>query len=388
MNPSLRLRLRDLRSAGHRISPDPVWVRATRETLFMQVENSLPVHRLSLRKRVTEFFRMMVAVRVGRMVRQPIMGLLSIVAVALGGSILSVSAAERSLPGDFFYGLKLVTEQARLALTATKEDKLKLKTEFTTRRVSELKQIATSDVAQQAQVVQVAEILKRDMNTLKQQLTEVNQEVPRASAVAAAKLVDQKTNEVISDLQATKAQLPASTKEAVTDVQSAAADAGIKAIEVLAQQHQDASVDVPTEDIAQAIQDHAKVVSEATSSTLPIGNASSSLALNASTTIALVNVSSSASIVITTSTLPALVDQVKDLTVQAFAIQKEKDQLAAAAEASSTSSGISTASSTDVGEASVSGSVSSTSSTAPASTSTSETITPTSTSLDASSTHS
>ncbi|MFZ2803643.1 MAG: DUF5667 domain-containing protein [Patescibacteria group bacterium] len=311
----LQARLRLLRSVEHRITADPAWVQATRSKLLMQAKNSLPSTKLGFFARQREMWRAFGAGKASQFVRKPVMTALSLLAIALGGSILSVSAAQHSLPGDFFYGLKLVTEQAQLALTSGAEDKLELKTQFTEQRVSEFQQIVSSDPQQ---VSQVTEILKSDLNTIKQQL----KDVPASGAVAAAKLVDQKTNDVISALQATKSQLTPDSKAQVTDVQSVAADTGISAIAVLAQQNQQSSSTVPALDVAQAIQSHVIAVDNATGDALSTTGTSSV----ASSTATLLDVASSTA-EMSSSTLPGIVNQVKDLTDQAFAAQKAQDQL-------------------------------------------------------------
>lgn len=324
MSKEFQQRLRALRVTERQITPDPAWVRATRETLLNQIRNTLPETPKRTLFGWGEILRVLGVIKFGHAIRKPIMAVSSFLLLALGGSILSVSAAERSLPGDFFYGLKLVTEQARLALTSTKEEKLKLKTEFTERRVTELQQIVKDDTHRE-RVPQVTEILKRDLGTLKQQLGEVTHEGTPQKAVAAAKLVDQKTNQVISALQVAKDQLPAGTKEKVTEVQSAAADTGIKAIEVLAEKHQESSENVPAAEVAQALQDHAKTVADVT---VPFVLTH---ATGTTSTIAMLPDAVVSSTAITSSTLPVLVSQVKDLTTQAFAVQKAKEQLEAAA---------------------------------------------------------
>jgi myosin heavy subunit len=302
----------------------------------MQVGNTLPTKRVSVVEGAQQVVRHFFVANLSGVLRKPAMAAVSLLAVIAGGSFMSVSAAERSLPGDFFYGLKLATEQAQLAMTSSKDDKLKLKTEFTTRRVSELKTVAASkdgDPTNNARVKQVAEILKSDLNTLKQQLSDVKQNGSSESVVAAAKLVDQKTNEVITALQTTKADMSPDAKAAVTDAQSAAADASVNAIEVLVEKHQESNNIVPVQDVTEAIQNHANAVASATQdSQVPLelqGSTSSTSLFSATTTVAAFVQTLSTSTtetVSSTAALPGIVDHVKDLTTQAFSLQKEKDQ--------------------------------------------------------------
>jgi len=329
MSNDILRRLRDLRTTKQHITPDAAWVRATRETLLMQVKNNLPLaDKATFFGRVRGAFNAFMPRNVGSWMHRPMIAMLFLLAVLTGGSIVSVSAAEQALPGDLLYSLKLATEQARLAFTPVVEDRLKLKTEFNARRVNELRHVA-DDTDHPNRVVQVAEILKSDLNTLKQQLDEVVQGSSAQNAAAAAKLVDKKTTEVISALQETKAQLSPANKEKITEAQSAAADTSVKAIEVLANTHTQKNDAVSAADIEEALKDHAKAVSTVTTDSVTLSSSTSMLLpASTSTTQILTDIASSSTVSTASTTLPALIGQVKDATTQAFAQQKMKDQLA------------------------------------------------------------
>lgn len=362
MTKDLQRRLRSLRSAERELSPDPAWVTKTRESLVLVVKQSIAdVPQKQSRGQTWKALWQLVPSQFIQWVRRPVFAGLAAVLGLAGGSLMSVSAAERSLPGDFFYGLKLATEQARLALTSGKDEKLRLKTEFTGRRVDELKQVV--DAKQNQHVVEVAEILKRDLDTMKHQLTEVSKEETPAKAADVAKLVDKKTSEVVSALQQTKTQLSPETVEKVTEVQSVAADTGVKAIAVLAEKHEEDKQIVSADEVAQALESHAKLIAEVTpaqpvSVSVVVDMASTSSTVDAATstlstlpptsTLTLIATSAATSTTstiplissTTTLSLPAAVDQLKSATVQAFELQKNKDkQDTAAANASSTPSG-------------------------------------------------
>lgn len=345
MSNDLQQRIRDLRNKEQAIVPASAWKDATRATLLMQVRNTMPpAKQTTVFRSVRDLFRYVIPREISLFVRRPAMALLSLIVLTMGGSIMSVSAAEQAQPGDFLYGLKLASEQAQIALTATKEDKLRLKTEFTTRRVSELKNI--SDASDQPdRVVEMAETLKRDLSTIKDQLSDVASESSSDKVAEAAKLVDQRSLEVITALQAAKTSLPPESQEKVTEAQSVASDAGVKAIEVLAQTHEQSNDLVPISDVTQAIQDHAKVVADATSSSAPIliplppiEDASGTVTiLAASSTLAdIANTTTTSST--TQTNLSALVASVKDASTQAFTQQKAKDQVDAASALSAASS--------------------------------------------------
>lgn len=347
MSSSLYDRLRTLRAVGSRVEPDAAWLRSTRETLLMQAGNSLPTSPVTSWQTVGQAFRYFAPHRLFSVVRGPVLAALSIFAIALGGSIASVSAAEQSLPGDFFYSLKLATEQARLALTSAKDEKLKLKVEFTSRRGEELKQVAREDVPEKSErVAQAAEILKRDLKTVTEQLNDVrNTTSDGKKIVEVAKLVDQKSGELVQALQETKTALPDGSKGKVMEAQAAAADTGVKAIEILLAEHEQSGESIPMGDVVQAIQDYAKTVANVTGSS----------ALTASST-AFEDKTSTSSVPIQDT-----VQQIKLATQQAFAAQKvDIDQ----AVASSSSSG------TDVPGDATTSTLSTTTSTLPGATST------------------
>ena len=65
--------------------------------------------------------------------------------VAGGGSILTVSAAQNSLPGDFLYGIKIVKEKVQTAVVTSPEAKVKLKIAFAGNRLEEAKVLAVKN---------------------------------------------------------------------------------------------------------------------------------------------------------------------------------------------------------------------------------------------------
>lgn len=266
---SLFNKIRAIRLFASRVNPDQVWVESVRSTLLMQVKNSLPTEerqpQISLKKKFT-YFKPNIS---WAWVRQPVSVVAALLLALFGGSLLSVSAAEKSLPGDVLYSVKLATEQARLALTKNPKERVKLKSEFTDRRVDEVKQVMALNVSDKKErVVQAAEVLKRDMHTLKQQLEDVKQADTPEAVKESAKMVDQKSVTVVQALQDTKSELSPEDKAKVTEAQAAASDAGVKAIEVLADVHaQDAAV-VTDQDMTDAVKTHNENVTKTMADTV------------------------------------------------------------------------------------------------------------------------
>lgn len=329
MSESFRTSLRHLRSVERRIKPDAAWMRSTRDTLLMQAKNTMPKTSTSVSTHAREFVRSFERAGLMRLVQRPVAVLAAMLTVVVGGSMYTVSASESALPGDVFYGLKLATEQARLALTPTTEEKIKLKTEFTGRRVQELQKMANENASSE-RITEVTDVLKRDLSALRDQLAQAKQDSSSDSVTVSAKRIDAQSNQILLALQETKSQLKPDTIERVTEAQTAAAETGVKAIEVLAEQHQSSNGDVSkAEDVAQALEAHAKTLAEVASSTLPIAMTSGTHMV-ASTEQA-VHALSASSTEITSSTVEEIVKQVKDATSQAFTLLKVQDQLQAAA---------------------------------------------------------
>jgi hypothetical protein len=225
---------RAIRMAKDSVRPDEAWVSRTREVLRMQVKNGMPTVPADVQEKMKAFAKVFLPQTFIQVFRGPALAVLSIIGLITGGSIAGVSAAEKSVPGDFLYQVKLANEQTQLLLAKGKPDRLELKANFIARRGQEIKDIVSSDVSQkQERIKQATEILKRDLDTVKTQLNEVRKEESGKRAAEAAKIVDQKSTELVTTLKSVKPNLPQSSKSGVLEVESAAVTTGVKAVQVL-----------------------------------------------------------------------------------------------------------------------------------------------------------
>ncbi|MDD5438519.1 MAG: DUF5667 domain-containing protein [Patescibacteria group bacterium] len=258
MSQELLGKFKKIRSMARHTKPDAAWVSSTRSTLLMQARNSMPrtaVEKKSAIKEWIKFFAPIFAVN--KWVRTPVFAVMVVVVAIFGGSLLSVSAAEKALPGDLLYSVKLATEQARIALAKNPQDKVKLKTEFTERRVDEMKQVVASPTTNRAdKVIQTAETLKRDLHTIKQQLGDLQSQTSPETVKETAKIVDEKTNAVVQALQQSKDAMTPEEKIKVTEAQVAASDTSVKAIEVLVDAHKSAGDVVTEQDVVDVVKSH------------------------------------------------------------------------------------------------------------------------------------
>ncbi len=215
------------------IRPDPAWMRRERETLLMQVRNSMPARDGFLRRWKT-MLRQWVPENWKGYFRGPALAALSLLGVVTGGSIASVSAAERSLPGDFLYSIKLASEQTRLLFAKGKSEKVKLKAEFVDRRAKEIREIAASDIPKkQALIQEAAETIRRDLDTVNTQLNEAAAQEPAAAVAMAARVVDETSTSLASTLKGVRIILSDEEKDKIGEAEAAAVKTGVKAVQVL-----------------------------------------------------------------------------------------------------------------------------------------------------------
>jgi hypothetical protein len=341
--------LRMLRDHERGIKPDAAWVSVTRERLLMQVSNSIPTREAAARNRrvlaqaYPNFFSIL---------RGPVLATLSIVGIIFGGSFASVRAAERSLPGDMLYTVKLVTEQTRLAFERSKTEKVKLKVGFTRRRAEELKTVAQADSSNRSERISIAaDLLKQDFNTLKEQLADARQTVGDSidsqdirNVIEIVKAVDKNVVETVQVIKdANTEDLPADVKQKMVDAEAQAADAGVHVLEVLvmATTNQNSEVGlVTTEDITASVQAHAVVAQDAltqaisiassTSATLVETSAQTGIANTASTTTVSGSMASAAAVtlgevqvLVQENKIAEAIDKLKEASTKSYLAQSE-----------------------------------------------------------------
>jgi hypothetical protein len=226
--------LHSLEAMKQQVKPDQDWKQSNREFLLSEIKTDVAERSIGWKENTKLLIKQFLPTDAIRLLRGPAIAVFGIIFIAMGGSIASVSASDRSLPGDLLYPIKLAAEQTRLVFTTNKTDKLRLKTEFVERRVEEIKTVAASDDLNKPEKVKAAaENIKRDLNTVKTQLQEVRQ-VSAKEGLEAAKLVDQKSAEIAQDLKEVKESSPSGdVKKTLSEAQSAAANTGVVAVEVM-----------------------------------------------------------------------------------------------------------------------------------------------------------
>ncbi|MSR85529.1 hypothetical protein EXS71_03805 [Candidatus Uhrbacteria bacterium] len=352
----IKQRIQSIRMASQEITPDLVWMKKTRETLLMQVANGLPEAPVPFFQRVREATRSFISADVLRAIRQPLMTTLSILGLLIGGSIASVSAAERSVPGDFLHPIKLAAEQAQLAFTSGRTGKLRLKTQFLGRRVAEIQQIVSSNLSQKPERINAAaDILKRDLDTVKTQLHEVTNQESVGQVVEAAKFVDQKSSEAASALKTVKPDAPLDAQNKIGEAEAAAVNAGVQAIQVLVESHSQPGGEntITNDELIQSI--HGKVqgiednIIDAANKILSSASSTNAGSTSSTSSLSIINVSTSSSMAQILDAKNSLaqakqllqeekLDQVTDKLAQTVKVIAVAEQIAEAANANASSS--------------------------------------------------
>lgn len=298
----LRRMFTELRS----VKPDSAWVSETREELLQKIGGTRVAH-VGFGQRLRAAAGVFIPHSARSVLRGPLAAVLSGFGLIIGGSMASVSAAEQSVPGDLLFPVKLVSEQTRLALTTDKTDKVRLKGEFVNRRVEEIKKIAQADVSKKPERLKEAtEMLRRDLNTVKNQLSDTSVNDP-SERVKVAQLVDKASTEAVVGLKVAKASLPADERPQFAEAEAAAVDTSVKAVNAILDsqtQNEDAKKLVSKEELIESISKKVEGVSEhITSATEQLTTAG---ILSASGTAELLSTTPSASLGASTSSVADL----------------------------------------------------------------------------------
>lgn len=134
------------------------------------------------------------------MVARPIALSSMLMAMVLGGWITSVNASLDTLPGDAFYGIKLVSESAQLAL-ASSDTKSRLHAEFASRRLNEITTLVSKEGNSDTRKSNV----QTAINGFNKQIASVNVHMQASTdkdkVVELARIIDQKSTELENVLE-------------------------------------------------------------------------------------------------------------------------------------------------------------------------------------------
>lgn len=149
------------------IKPDGDWKRASREILLSQISGGYyDAEKTELKKENFVF-------SLKHLFAQPAFITITILAVVLGGGVLSLNVSRNTKPGDSLYIAKIISEKARATFTFNDEDKAKLGLEFAGERAKEMSQVlagSNDDEKKAEKVEKLANNIKKEISNVKMRL--------------------------------------------------------------------------------------------------------------------------------------------------------------------------------------------------------------------------
>lgn len=183
--------LKDERAGG---SPDARWLASTKETLMMQIGNTVSSERRTGLRAFTQNLRVFLPENMMRAMMVPALMLVLIVSAGFS-SMAVVASAHGTLPGDVLYGVKLAAEAVSLRF-APKVERTERRVEIAGRRLDEMARLsASAEPDKEAKIAKVAALFSDEMNSIRKDLSDLQKEEDNDEIVRVAVRVDAKADE-------------------------------------------------------------------------------------------------------------------------------------------------------------------------------------------------
>jgi hypothetical protein len=176
-------------------SPDAQWLVSTKETLMMQIGNTVggSEPRTGFRA-LAESLRIFFPENLAKAMAIPMAVLLLLVGTSLGSTAV-VAAAHDTLPGHPLYNVKLAAESLNLRF-AGKSDRTERRVEIAGRRLNEMARLASSvDYDKEGKIERVAALFSDEMNAIRKDLSDLQDEKDADEAIRIALRVEAKSDE-------------------------------------------------------------------------------------------------------------------------------------------------------------------------------------------------
>lgn len=236
----IREQLRNLRNEEGAVNPSLAWKQNTRNFLLREIQKQGETVQSVPATSFRDFWKLSFLVIPAplRKVTQGALTIVLVMGITIGGWLTGVSASYNSLPGDMLYNVKLATEKTKVAVAKVTGDQgaeIQLNLDHATRRVQEMKQVAT-----------IPEYVTKAANEFQKSVGDVHtglmsaQEKDPEQAVVLAKEVTEKINTLSDSLNAVVENPTIQNSEAAKDVadsEKAVKGAELQAIAVVATVH-------------------------------------------------------------------------------------------------------------------------------------------------------
>ena len=184
--------LKNERAGG---SPDAQWLASTKETLMMQIGNTVGAQtRPAGLRAFAKSWRIFLPQNLGMALAVPLAVLLLMVGAGLSSTAI-VAAAHDTLPGNAFYDVKLAAESVSLLL-ANENRRTELRIDIAGRRLDEMVRLeASADPEKETKVSRVAALFSSEMNEVRKDMAKLQQGKDADASVKVAMQVESKTDE-------------------------------------------------------------------------------------------------------------------------------------------------------------------------------------------------
>lgn len=176
-----------------------MWQARSRDILLMQIRHGAV-------EREAHWFSFIETVWVQKFLLQatrPLSLAMMIILAVFGGSIMSIRAANQTMPGDPLYIAKIISEKAQFALTFDNTKKAKLNLTFAANRAQELKKMETSKVDNNEHAEKVEELT----NEIRTELAEAKARISKITPVASSAKQESKKPEAVKPVDKSTAKV-------------------------------------------------------------------------------------------------------------------------------------------------------------------------------------
>lgn len=264
------------------INPRQEWLESNRAVLLSQIKNTITEHsKFTRKKSISERVWLGMSVFLPRTfvfnVVRPVVATILVVVLGAGSWIATVAASQDSLPGEWLYSAKVVTEKTQMAAVSAvgaKETETSLRVDFAKRRATEARQLINSnDPEKIKKAPEVVGNLKQEIGKVGENLKQIKQEESVSKKVSAStvKSVNEKTQEIKNILKEAETSLVASINATSTaskdlslnlaEVKGMAGQTSVTAMEVLVDKHVKGDDSVSKEEVKEVINDQIKSLS-------------------------------------------------------------------------------------------------------------------------------
>jgi hypothetical protein len=224
-------------------SPDARWLLSTKETLLMQIRNTVSSDVKSQESSVKSLLgllRFLSPVSLKQMAAVPALLVVLAIGANLGASAVMI-AAEHSLPGHSLYEAKLLAENVTVFFSG-KLSKAERRLEISERRLHEMVALAAGfDADKDEKMARVAGLFSEAMADIRSDLNDLKQKGNDESAVRIALVIDAKTDEFQSIARSSNLYARPSFRLALSGIDQTS----VRALEVLVEKYSAASNVLP-----------------------------------------------------------------------------------------------------------------------------------------------